>query len=182
MSKIKPILLSGKDVMGLLDNENLKVIIPVKENPKFIFVGNYSREMLFHSHNGQMIGTVGFGKSCEHWNFGKPPVGLIEDTFWVRETFVEGYSMTDGYFDMDENGDYIEKVSYRADRDLDRWYDGEGDFPSDNIPWKASIHMPKRLCRLFVEIEDIWIDKMDNMCHWVIKLKKVDRPNNFSHG
>jgi hypothetical protein len=91
------------------------------------------------------------------------PPANIGDVLWVRETFVTGLEMYDGSFVYDEHGDYKHKTWYKADNDLDNWYDGNSDFPTDKIPWKPSLFMPKQACRLFLEVTEITVEQLNNI-------------------
>lgn len=90
------------------------------------------------------------------------PYGSAGDILWVRETFITGSEMDENeYFKTDEHGDYISKIWYAADRNLDRWFDGEQ--MKENVPWKPSIHMPKAACRLFLEITDVRVERLQDI-------------------
>lgn len=85
------------------------------------------------------------------------------DVLWVRETFVSGYLMEDGDFVKDETQNPISHIWFKADHDLDQWYDGTSDFPSDNIPWKPSIHMPKSACRIFLKVKEVRCEQLHDI-------------------
>jgi len=85
------------------------------------------------------------------------------DIIWVRETFIEGYAMEDGNFMYDENGKEIPRTWYKADGDLGNWYNGTSDFPSENIPWKPSIHMPKQACRTWLKVTDVRVERLQDI-------------------
>lgn len=69
------------------------------------------------------------------------PFGNTGDILWVRETF------SNGTF---ENGTHT-GFRYKAD---DENY---------NVVWKPSIFMPKQACRLFLEIQNVSVSKLQTM-------------------
>lgn len=66
----------------------------------------------------------------------------IGDVLWVREAF---------HFIYDSSTDQFLGFGYRADND---W---------KGAVWKPSIHMPKKACRLFLEITDIRIERLQDI-------------------
>jgi hypothetical protein len=91
------------------------------------------------------------------------PYGQPGDVLWVRESFISGCEMEDGYFKHDEHGNTITKTWYKADGDLNQWYTGDSDFPVENIPWKPSIHMPKSACRIFLEVASVRVERLQDI-------------------
>lgn len=87
----------------------------------------------------------------------------VGDIIWCRETFVEGYAMEDGNFMNDGNGNQIQRIWYKADGDLGNWYTGDSDFPTENIPWKPSIHMKKEACRNFLKVADVRVERLQDI-------------------
>ncbi|MFO0415197.1 MAG: hypothetical protein ACK52I_28430 [Pseudomonadota bacterium] len=72
------------------------------------------------------------------------PYGNVGDVLWVRETwFAQKYfnGLTENYF-----------YKYKAD------YDGPVDWN-----WKPSIHMPKAAARIFLEITDIRVERLNDI-------------------
>lgn len=77
----------------------------------------------------------------------------VGDILWVRETFFEGDI-------FDSNEEIIERgiVIYAADElreDLD---------PTE-MKWKPSIHMPRKLARIFLKVKEIRIERLHDMTH-----------------
>ncbi|HNP65942.1 MAG TPA: hypothetical protein PKH39_18585 [Woeseiaceae bacterium] len=54
-----------------------------------------------------------------------------------------------------------EQTWYRADGDLDIWYE-EGE-PTDRVPWKPSIHMPRKFCRLVLEVKSVRVERLQEI-------------------
>lgn len=73
----------------------------------------------------------------------------VGDVLWVRETVL---------FYSDENGN--DAVLYKADPDVDEFSIGlfEG-----KPKWKPSIFMPKAACRIFLEITDVRIERLQDI-------------------
>lgn len=68
----------------------------------------------------------------------------IGDVLWVREAF---------HFEVDsDTGEFI-KYGYRADKD---W---------NGALWKPSIHMPKKACRIFLEVTKVRVERLRDLFH-----------------
>jgi hypothetical protein len=94
------------------------------------------------------------------------PHGDVGDRLWVRESFVTGHRAEGGeLLHCDEHGNPIpETVWYRADDEDFFWLDEDGGFEG-RVPWKPSIHMPRHLCRLVLEITDIRVERIQSISH-----------------
>jgi hypothetical protein len=76
----------------------------------------------------------------------KSPYGITGDRLWVRET----WAIADDSYGS-------QRFYYKADgipRDL---FDPEG------FKWKPSIHMPKEVCRLRLEVTDIRVERLQDI-------------------
>lgn len=91
------------------------------------------------------------------------PYGQPGDILWVRETFVTGHEMEDGYFKFNEDGDRIGKTWYRASDPELAWYDGNSDFPAEKVPWKPSIHMPYAACRIWIKNKSVRCERLHDI-------------------
>ena len=91
------------------------------------------------------------------------PYGKPGDRLWVRESFVTGWPVNDfgdlQQFDED-GGELPRQVWYRADSPDLRWLSDDGEDLTANPPWKPSIHMPRRLSRITLEILEIRIQPL----------------------
>ncbi len=93
----------------------------------------------------------------------KCPYGKVGDILWVRESFITGAEMEDGYHKINEiTGDCIINTWYKASSPDLMWWDGD-DCPLDSVPWKPSIHMPKTACRIFLQITDIRVERLQDI-------------------
>lgn len=88
---------------------------------------------------------------------------------WVRETFISGFEFDDNDMPTEK-----ERTWYRANGDLDCWYDGGSDFPKENIPWKPSIHMPRRASRLTLRITNVRVERLQEISEEDAKAEGCD--------
>lgn len=94
------------------------------------------------------------------------PFGKRGDILWGRETWRK-------YCHVDEYGyTKFDQVitEYRADNpgeirevDADGWHVENKDGSEKFIPWRPSIFMPKELCRIWLEITDIRIERLSDI-------------------
>ena len=96
----------------------------------------------------------------------KCPYGKPGDILWVREKFRE-------YYHVDEAGytQYDKKIIEFAtdnppmlpqmDADGFRMFNKNGS--EKFIPWKSSLFMPKSACRLFLEITDVRVERLQEI-------------------
>ena len=83
------------------------------------------------------------------------PYGQPGDRLWVRETWCQfPESAPDGMGEC---------VYYRADqRDDDRLADDI--MKRNSVKWKPSIHMPRKYCRLVLEVKAVRVEQLNKMC------------------
>lgn len=92
------------------------------------------------------------------------PYGIPGDRLWVREAFVQGWPHgNDGcpqQFDAD--GNELPKTTwYRATKpDLEWCTDGEN---LERTPWRPSIHMPRSLSRILLEVTDVRVERLQDI-------------------
>lgn len=99
----------------------------------------------------------------------KCPYGTIGTILWVRESFQE--------------------IGYTSDTDTEFFYKSDflynDDTPIDpGFKWQPSIHMPKKACRLFLQITNIGIERLQDITEkqavaegvnkWFLALEKED--------
>lgn len=82
----------------------------------------------------------------------KCPYGKVGDVLWVRETWslITPYGPEDYYFGYKINTGVQIKASSKYD------------YASPDI-WRPSIHMPKEACRLFLEITNIRVERLQDI-------------------
>lgn len=149
MHKERPILFSGAMVRAILDGRKTQTRRVVKpqfaRRPVDVVDGVPSWDAPTN-YGGEVQMNTTCGKAC--------PYGKPGDRVWVREAF------------MHEPADYCWEASvsipvrpattiYRADSDPR----GE----AKGVGWKPSIHMPRKLCRLVLEITDVRVERLNDV-------------------
>lgn len=158
MQKFHPILYSTPMVQSILEKRKTKTrrtkgLEIVNDNPdRYVWLNDYPQidiprqaipydDKFYYAftgkHNNSFLNVV----TC--------PYGKVGDVLWVRETFL-CYS--------DENGN--DAVLYKAEPHADEFSIGlfEG-----KPKWKPCIFMPKEACRIFLEITDIRIERLQDI-------------------
>lgn len=79
----------------------------------------------------------------------KCPYGQPGDVLWVRETF---------HYVHDAETNKFLKYGYKAD-----WSIGITSHPKNKGIWRPSIHMPKEAARLFLQIQDIRVERLQDI-------------------
>lgn len=137
--KEHPILFNTEMVRALLDGRKTQTRRIVKPQPEYreneSVPGHYGT--FFHGWNldHSAVTIEDIIKYC--------PYGQIGDRLWVRETWQSNEEKT--------------KFIYKAD------YAGNGGFVCGEdilLGWRPSIFMPKKACRLFLEIVDIRVERV----------------------
>lgn len=145
--KYIPILLSTQMVQARLDGrknmtrrtKGLEIINKLPDN--WEYVGKTPEHDVPYPINRGIIGnpwyqwTKSIGKSETF--IAQCPYGQIGDVLWVRESFCK-----------DINNNYVFKTMFGV---------------SDSFKWKPSIYMPKAACRLFFEITDIRVERLQDI-------------------
>ena len=145
-----PILFSTEMVKAILEGrktQTRRIIKSRHESGMFaVSTAKYEPDAVGYYHNRCVDsldwdeGTVdGGGILC--------PYGEVGDILWVREgwRYAGGYESKPDYSVMD-----ISQFVYKADEE---W----------NGPFKPSIHMPKNACRIFLEITDIKVERLQDI-------------------
>jgi hypothetical protein len=148
----RPILFSAPMVRALLDDSKTQTRRIVKPQPEIII----SNEPFIQTETDDKHGRLGKRIEC--------PYGQVGDQLWVRETHLTVCKMDDnGMFITDEHGEYIYETWYRADGIDYQYFDGQSDFPVENVPWKPSIHMPRAASRITLEITSIRVERLNDI-------------------
>ena len=143
----RPIIFNGDMVRAILRGEKTQTRRPVKPQPATgcIYSINGAHNAALHLTDAgcQVRYIPPTGRSKDHLLL--CPFGQPGDRLWVRETFALGEPP---YFG----------VAYRAD---------EGDNPEDvggeRQKWTPSIHMPRYLSRIRLEITDINVERVQDI-------------------
>lgn len=148
----RPILSNGAMVRAILDGRKTQTRRAVKNipwrpgvNPQFSQARAFSNGGEFRIAGSEEM-TTGF-----HSPFGKPG-----DRLWVRETTVN----------VEEHG-YLGPVYLESDEGRDTLSGGLAPAPDDitevephEITLRPSIHMPRSMCRLLLEITDVRVERL----------------------
>lgn len=89
------------------------------------------------------------------------PYGVSGDRLWVREAWCPR-----------SNGALLME---KAQRPFFRATDGDGDMPKPHgWPWRPSIHMPRRACRLVLEVTEVRIERLQAITEDDARYEGVD--------
>ncbi|MGN0686814.1 MAG: hypothetical protein ACI4KA_01755 [Oscillospiraceae bacterium] len=82
------------------------------------------------------------------------------DILYVRETWQYGYRMDDNDQIIEGTGRYW----YAADNDapFNYWVNDDGSH-RDTMPWRPSIHMPKEAARIFLQVTDVRVERLQEI-------------------
>lgn len=148
--KARPMLARGSVVRAMLADLQTQDRRPAKPQPK-----GYREEDGIMSFGKYMPcssggGSVGFHISNAHFYAPYNPGDII----WVRETWMS-------CFGLDGNGYAIPDTTLTLYRATDVAPDGPDG--STQLPWKPSIHMPKKYCRLFLKVNAARIERIQDI-------------------
>ena len=145
---MKPILFNTAMVQAILEGRKTTTRRLVKVNSSLDFIGCSS--------TGGDFDTAAFGKGCYEKILDAKIIERVKaqympgDILYVRETWFEGDI-------LDSNEDIVERniVLYRTD-DL-------GKHDIEEIKWRPSIHMPKKLARIFLKVTGVTVEKLQDI-------------------
>lgn len=133
--KETPIIMSTPMVQAILDNRKTQTRRVIKPQPEDYICGDAL---------GQPIGYLDGDPSKV-----VKPRYQVGDKLWVRETW---YEMNDG------------RMVYKADeKPYEITEDGLGVYSYRS--WKPSIHMPKKYARIWLEITDVRVERVQDISH-----------------
>lgn len=157
MMKEKPILFKGDMVKAILDGRKTQTRRVMKPQPEPCAHGGHwwpsnAVSSMVHVEDELQAGVVGWeglaASCCPH--------GDIRDRLWVRETFIQGVEYDDGCPTSKE------KTWYRAS-DPDLTWDNDNETEHNNPPWRPSIHMPRKLSRITLEITGVRVQRLQEI-------------------
>lgn len=149
----RPILFSTPMVEAILDGRKTQTrrIFKVNKTP----ITHQQETVFWDVEMGEAVYNSMGGQSW--WNC---PYGNIGDILWVRETWQE----TTWLHPSNEEYGYI----YKASENGREWAAND-----ESWTWKPSLFMPKSACRLFLEITDIRIERLQEISANDIKSEGV---------
>jgi len=177
MIKERPIIFNTEMVKAILDGSKTVTRRPVKPQPKThhwetfksykinccdLGNGNFRFRHSYKERGGQLCGGEYDGTvfSC--------PFGQIGDSLYVRETFLIG-EIEEGFEAPHENeylihNDIHGKPLYYADHiDFKNLNNIIRSKDYDDCKWSPSIHMPKKYARIWLEITDIRVERVQDI-------------------
>lgn len=158
---VKPILFNTEMVRAILDGRKTvtrRLIKPQPPKDGSLFYDGFMDLKLAPKEGNAIFKRKQLDGFCV-W---KPPYQL-NDILYVRETFTQLYKAdNNGYGNFDDVRTY-----YLADGipDIDL-VDADGfllDDQSQSIKWKPSIHMPKKLARIFLKVTDVRVERLQGI-------------------
>lgn len=138
MIKERPILFSGAMVRAILDGRRTQTRRMVKPTPDIVHGDIVAR----HTPKDMALGRLGEIIRC--------PYGQPGDRLWVRETWAQPAALDPG------------PTVYRADYPACVPAGFENIPPAEAITWKPSIHMPRALCRIRLEITGVRVEGLND--------------------
>jgi hypothetical protein len=145
---MKPIIFSTEMVRAILDGRKTQTRRVIKPQPTDC--GLVWRTAC----GGDFAAWEDDGLTLDEGRQRKCPYGQPGDLLWVRETWADLRGMG---FDV--------SVAYRADSLRDGREDADSmrahlDY---SVKWRPSIHMPKRVTRLWLEITDVRVERVQDI-------------------
>ncbi|MDW3683355.1 hypothetical protein RA280_16700 [Cupriavidus sp. CV2] len=143
MTKERPILFSGAMVRAILDGRKTQTRRVVKPQPEVSEQGNLMGEWLQRPLSGLLLPRL--QDITMHCPYGQPGGRL-----WVRETWAQPTTLDPG------------PTFYRADYPDSVLGKYENLPPADAITWKPSIHMPRALSRILLEVTAVRVERLND--------------------
>lgn len=145
--KFKPILVSTEMVQAILDGRKTQTRRVVKDQPIELM-----------AHDGyKFLHIPNIGAIDSFLKHNKKAPYNVGDVLWIRETFAEILA-------QDLKGNTVYAYTYKANDNI-----------IDRIQkWKPSIFMPKEACRLFLEVTDIRVERLNNISESDAEKEGVD--------
>lgn len=150
--KERPILFSGEMVRAILNGRKTMTRRVVKQQPSPdpVRIRNYGERYGFMCESNS--GKVGIFQPANY----HCPYGTVGDRLWVRETVFQ-------------YGRWIMEEDQSGEREQ-VWHGGEYHYCADEaidtnriIRKRPSIHMPRRLCRILLEITEIRVERLNDI-------------------
>lgn len=159
MERLRPILFSTPMVQAILSgrktqtrrvilhygktpkaygSDNFYKIVAELNNKPFFGAGFYKDSDIFEHEGTAQIDAIYFKAKCQPG-----------DILWVRETWG---TVTKG-FGFSAYDEFIYKANHM----------GNSLWEADDVKWRPSIHMPKAAARLFLRVEDVHVERIQDI-------------------
>lgn len=148
--KERPVIFNGEMVRAILDGRKTQTrrALNWKRQPYTEMAERDDGSLWPWAEDGERGGDIWF--SC--------PFGEVGDRLWVRETFMDltgtGIEATTGKF---------EGFAYRADTPVGSY--GDEVRKEYGLKWTPSLHMPRKACRILLEITAVRVERLNDISH-----------------
>lgn len=143
--KERPILMKGKLVQGILARFKTQTRRVVRPERPFDTMESSVWDYLDDADASERLKATSY---CPH--------GVVGDRLWVRETWCQKADR--------ETGKLIDGYHYQADGYEVRHVDGgQTKNGYERSPWRPSIYMPRAACRLVLTIEEVRVERLQNI-------------------
>lgn len=179
--RIVPILFNTEMVKAILDDRKTvtrRLITNVSihhERVEKSVNGPYDRYTLYDVHEGEEDYDSFYSGEIRNISHDECLLQYcrysVGDIIWVRETWQQAWKLDD----CDRCIDGTEKYYYAAGPEdsipsFTHWLDPDTGEHKDRMPWKPSIHMPKKAARIFLKVTDVRIERLQD-----IKTSDIER-------
>jgi hypothetical protein len=149
----RPILFSGSMVRAILNDSKTQTRRIVKPQPsadmKAAYLDGDSNWVFWSEPVGEEVAKQWYPPGSDRGI--KCPYGKVGDRLWVRETWRPAMS------------DSHECYAYKADDSYRCGYKPESEIDPSAVKWKPSIHMPRSVSRITLEITEIRIEQLQDI-------------------
>lgn len=168
----KPILFNTGMVKAILGGEKTVTRRVAKKIPKEThMLDDNDNESILCRWGGYMPDVPGFKDGYTIVKLPYQPGNIL----YVRETWQYAY-------DIDDSTDQIiegtGRYYYCADADMpfSHWVNADGGY-KDRMPWKPSIHMPKKAARIFLKVTDVRVERLQDITYEQVIAEGVKSKN-----
>lgn len=152
---MKPILFSTEMVKAILEGRKTQTRRIVKPQPNGEYCG-----ICTSSFENKNVGKVGFADGDRLEELIKPKY-QISDILWVRETWCYKMAHNFGSPIPDKS-----EIFYKADCDI-----------AEIGGWKPSIFMPREAARIFLEVTDVRVERLQEISEKDAMAEGISLPN-----
>ncbi|CAI2080637.1 Uncharacterised protein [Serratia ficaria] len=157
--KEHPVIFNAEMVRAILEGRKTQTRRVMKPQPEPCYRGGHwwpsnTFKTMLHIEEQMQNGQGGWkglvGDAC--------PFGQVGDRLWVRETFMDltgtGIEATTGKF---------EGFAYRTDTPAGSY--GDEVRKEYGLKWTPSLHMPRKACRILLEITAVRVERLNDISH-----------------